>query len=260
MQEDIYDTPLWNYSVNDNSSFPFFGMAFNDESMFGESEITKIPLTICLVIAMILSLVGNLCTCVVIARNRSMRTPTNCYLFNLAVTDILTACFIPIEIYIIWTPGFFPLGEVGCRIHFILWDLASNCSLLIITAFSIERYLVVSRPFLRQKLSLNSRVFKIVGGIWILSCLFAIPDIYFTDLVEKKKYVFCYFIVSYGVSVVLTIDLFVFYIIPITLIFVLYGLIIIDLKKAQKKMKNSPVTAQQNKDRAVKMLGKLLNL
>ncbi|KAL8621940.1 hypothetical protein ACOMHN_046144 [Nucella lapillus] len=33
---------------------------------------------------------GNVCTCVVIARNRSMHTATNYYLFSLAVSDVLT--------------------------------------------------------------------------------------------------------------------------------------------------------------------------
>ena len=33
---------------------------------------------------------GNVCTCIVIARNRSMHTATNYYLFSLAVSDVLT--------------------------------------------------------------------------------------------------------------------------------------------------------------------------
>ena len=34
--------------------------------------------------------VGNVCTCVVIMTNSSMRTATNYYLFSLAVSDVLT--------------------------------------------------------------------------------------------------------------------------------------------------------------------------
>lgn len=33
---------------------------------------------------------GNVCTCVVIARNKRMHTATNYYLFSLAVSDLLT--------------------------------------------------------------------------------------------------------------------------------------------------------------------------
>lgn len=35
-------------------------------------------------------LVGNICTCIVIARNRNMHTATNYYLVSLAITDITT--------------------------------------------------------------------------------------------------------------------------------------------------------------------------
>ena len=34
-------------------------------------------------------LFGNTCTCIVIARNRYMHTATNCYLFSLAISDVL---------------------------------------------------------------------------------------------------------------------------------------------------------------------------
>ena len=36
---------------------------------------------------------GNVCTCVVIARNQYMHTATNYYLFSLAVSDMLTLVF-----------------------------------------------------------------------------------------------------------------------------------------------------------------------
>lgn len=34
--------------------------------------------------------IGNICTCIVIARNRNMHTATNYYLVSLAVADLLT--------------------------------------------------------------------------------------------------------------------------------------------------------------------------
>lgn len=38
-------------------------------------------------------LVGNLSTCIVIVQNPHMHTATNYYLFNLAVSDLLTLVF-----------------------------------------------------------------------------------------------------------------------------------------------------------------------
>ncbi len=38
---------------------------------------------------LLLGVLGNVCTCLVIARNRSMQNPTNYYLFSLALSDLL---------------------------------------------------------------------------------------------------------------------------------------------------------------------------
>lgn len=48
-----------------------------------------IPITVVYVIIFISGLMGNICTCLVIIRNRHMRTATNYYLFNLALSDLL---------------------------------------------------------------------------------------------------------------------------------------------------------------------------
>ena len=41
------------------------------------------------IVIFISGLFGNICTCIVIARNRYMHTATNCYLFSLAISDVL---------------------------------------------------------------------------------------------------------------------------------------------------------------------------
>lgn len=248
-----------NDSEYENNSYTFFGpvgMAFYDDgNVLDDTYAVKIALSVCLGITMILGVIGNVFTCAVIIQNRAMKTPTNYYLLNMAITDLLLVLFVPIEIYIIWIPDFYPLGEVGCRLHFVLWDTLSYCSLLIITSFTVERYLVVTRPFLRQKLSLNSRVFKIVGVIWLISIILNLPDIFNIELLERKKYVFCYFSVSNTISILVIVEIIVIFIIPMTIIFSLYVLITYQLKCSHKKLRSSPASGQHNKDKAIKLLG-----
>lgn len=55
----------------------------------GESVL----LIIVYVIIFITGVIGNVITCVVIARNSYMQTATNYYLFSLAVSDLLTLFF-----------------------------------------------------------------------------------------------------------------------------------------------------------------------
>ena len=52
-------------------------------------------------------------TCLVIVKNEYMRTTTNIYLFNLAVTDLATLIFaMPSELYLMWRQYPWTFGEV----------------------------------------------------------------------------------------------------------------------------------------------------
>jgi 7 transmembrane receptor (rhodopsin family) len=52
-----------------------------------------LPISICYFIIFVTGILGNVITCVVIAKNKTMHTATNYYLFNLAVSDFLVLIF-----------------------------------------------------------------------------------------------------------------------------------------------------------------------
>ena len=59
----------------------------------GDSHLpwnTLIPLTVIYSVFMVLGVIGNLATVIVILKNEYMKTATNIYLLNLALTDIAT--------------------------------------------------------------------------------------------------------------------------------------------------------------------------
>lgn len=51
---------------------------------------TVMTITVVYCVIFFTGIIGNICTCVVIARNAYMRSVTNYYLFSLAVSDVLT--------------------------------------------------------------------------------------------------------------------------------------------------------------------------
>ncbi|CAG4985870.1 unnamed protein product [Colias eurytheme] len=240
-------------TTNDTSTYTWYGIGlsfYDDHDTFQETNLVKSILSCILGVSMVLSLVGNTCTCAVITRERSMKIPTNYYLLNLAITDLMTALFVPIEIYIIWIKDQYPFSDEGCRLHFLIWDVLSNCSVLTILAFTIERYLVISKPFLRQRLALNSRVFKIITVIWIIACMFSVPNVFFTYLVERKNNIYCCLTVAEEKIIMIAVELVVFFVVPMTVIFVLYILIALILKSQS----SHPAYGAHNKNKAVKML------
>lgn len=54
-----------------------------------KSEVILILLTVIYIIIFITGILGNVVTCIVIAKNKSMHTAVNYYLFSLAVSDLL---------------------------------------------------------------------------------------------------------------------------------------------------------------------------
>lgn len=99
-----------------------------------------IPVTIIYGIIFFTGLVGNVSTCVVIARNRSMHTATNYYLFSLAVSDLLLLVSgLPPEMYYIWSHFPYIFGESFCVIQSFAAETSANATVLTITAFTVER-------------------------------------------------------------------------------------------------------------------------
>lgn len=61
----------------------------NNKFDVANSEVILIMLTVIYVIIFITGVLGNVVTCIVIARNKGMHTAVNYYLFSLAVSDLL---------------------------------------------------------------------------------------------------------------------------------------------------------------------------
>lgn len=76
---------------------------------------TAVPVTVVYTLIFVTGLIGNVATCVVIARNHYMHTTTNYCLFNLAISDLLMLLLgLPQETYTIWSAYPWIFGETFC--------------------------------------------------------------------------------------------------------------------------------------------------
>ncbi|KAE9549311.1 hypothetical protein FO519_007477 [Halicephalobus sp. NKZ332] len=121
---------------------------------------------------LVLGFFGNICTCVVIAKNKSMQNPTNYYLFSLAIR-------LPVELYGVFVP-LYPSqsGELMCKLRAFLVEFTSYASVLTITCFSIERWLAICFPLKAQVFSTLRRVSRVIVGLWICAFLAASPVVF----------------------------------------------------------------------------------
>lgn len=175
-------------------------------------------------------IVGNVMVILVVLTTKHMRTPTNCYLVSLAVADlmVLTAAGLPNiteSLYGEWVYGY-----AGCLCITYLQYLGINASSCSITAFTIERYIAICHPIKAQFICTLSRAKKIIVAVWTFTSLYCLMWFYLSDLTELMfdniTLVTCGYKVSRSLYLpIYFTDFAVFYVVPLVLATILYGLI-----------------------------------
>lgn len=95
-----------------------------------------IPFTLVYTVIFITGVVGNISTCIVIAKNKIMHTATNYYLFSLAVSDLLLLISaLPPEMYRIWSPYNYIFGSTICFLQGFSAETSANATVSYVTFF-----------------------------------------------------------------------------------------------------------------------------
>ncbi|XP_075962181.1 thyrotropin-releasing hormone receptor b [Anarhichas minor] len=219
----------------------------------------KVISSVLLLVICALGLVGNVMVVLVVLTTKHMRTPTNCYLVSLAVADVmvLTAAGMPAITDSLF--GSWVFGHYGCLCITYFQYLGINASSCSITAFTIERYIAICHPIKAQFLCTLSRAKKIILFVWAFTSLYCVMWFYLSDIeqlvydnvtivvcgyrVPRKFYLPVYFF-----------DFGVFFVLPLLLSAVLYGLIArilflnpLPSDSKDKKKKNGPNDGANNK-------------
>uniref|UniRef100_A0A1B0CVX4 Putative 7 transmembrane receptor n=1 Tax=Lutzomyia longipalpis TaxID=7200 RepID=A0A1B0CVX4_LUTLO len=104
------------------------------------------------------------------SRCRTLRTPANALVINLAVSDLGMMMKIPVVIYNSFHHG--PaLGSLACRFYGFIGGLTGTVSIATLTAIAIERYHVIVYPLNGQRSSSHLR--QVVAFVWLYSFFFS---------------------------------------------------------------------------------------
>ncbi|XP_026815961.1 pyrokinin-1 receptor-like isoform X1 [Rhopalosiphum maidis] len=204
-----------------------------------------VPMTIMYSVIFVTGVIGNSITCMVIAKHKYMHTATNYYLFSLAMSDlILLVSGLPQEMWSIWSRYPYVFGEIFCQLRGLFSEMSANATVLTITAFTAERYVAICHPFMAQSMSKLSRAVKLIIIIWLVAVLFAIPQaLQFTvsswDGSSETMQCNIRSILLMNTDIELstvsfTLSTLLFFLLPMTLITVLYILIGLRLRRSDK--------------------------
>ncbi|XP_050520533.1 opsin, ultraviolet-sensitive-like [Daktulosphaira vitifoliae] len=170
---------------------------------------------------------GNALVIIMYIRCKSLQTPANVLIINLAVSDFFMVAKSPVVIYnsIYQGPA---LGKLGCKLYGFFGGLTGIGSIMTLAAISLDRYYVIVHPLNSAVKTTKSRARILIALIWLYGFIFSIlPTLdigfshytpegflsscsfdYLTDDIHEKRFILIFFTAAW--------------VVPFTLIFFCY--------------------------------------
>ncbi|KAM4616855.1 neuropeptide FF receptor 1 like 2 [Polymixia lowei] len=121
----------------------------------------------------LLCMVGNILVCLIVLGNRRMRTVTNLFILNLAVSDLLVGIFcIPTTLVDNLITGW-PFTNAVCKMSGFVQGMSVSASVFTLVAIAVERFRYIVYP-LQPKLTILVAKATIVL-IWVLAVVIMCP-------------------------------------------------------------------------------------
>ncbi|XP_002732004.1 RYamide receptor-like [Saccoglossus kowalevskii] len=121
----------------------------------------------------LLAVIGNLVVCYIVLGNPRMRTVTNYFIVNLAISDILMAVLC-VNLTFYYSINFhWPFGFVMCALVQYVQMVSVSISIFTLVAISLDRYVAIIHP-LRPRMT-RKQAFIIMIIIWVLAGGISLP-------------------------------------------------------------------------------------
>lgn len=211
---------------------------------------------------LVLSLVGNCCVIWIFSTSKSLRTPSNIFIVNLAVFDLVMAMEMPMLIISSFLERM--IGwEIGCDIYAFLGGVSGMGQSITNAAIAFDRYRTISCPIDGR---LNAKQAAVIAGFtWFWAMPFSVLPLfkiwgryttegflttcsfdYLSDDPDTKVFVMAIFIWAY--------------VIPLTFIVYFYSQLIKSIRSHEKmlrdqarKMNVKSLVSNQDKERSVEL-------
>ncbi|MGH0155883.1 UNVERIFIED_CONTAM: hypothetical protein FKN15_030335 [Acipenser sinensis] len=123
-------------------------------------------------------MMGNFLVIYAFSRCKSLRTPANMFIINLAITDFLMSVtqapiFFTTSLHKRWI-----FGEKGCELYAFCGALFGICSMITLMVIAIDRYFVITRPLASIGVMSWKRALLILSGAWLYSLGWSLPPFF----------------------------------------------------------------------------------
>ncbi|CAI9597513.1 unnamed protein product [Staurois parvus] len=126
----------------------------------------------------ITGMLGNFLVIYAFCRSRSLRSPANMFIINLAVSDFFMSVtqapvFFTTSLHKRWI-----FGEKGCELYAFCGALFGITSMITLMVIAVDRYFVITRPLASIGVMSKKRAVLILLGVWIYSLAWSLPPFF----------------------------------------------------------------------------------
>ncbi|XP_073452828.1 melanopsin isoform X1 [Aquarana catesbeiana] len=126
----------------------------------------------------ITGMLGNFLVIYAFSRSRSLRSPANMFIINLAISDFLMSItqapvFFTTSLHKRWI-----FGEKGCELYAFCGALFGITSMITLMVIALDRYFVITRPLASIGVVSKKRAVLILLGVWLYSLAWSLPPFF----------------------------------------------------------------------------------
>ena len=160
------------------------------------SEAVSVFFTTAMAVITFGGLIGNLVVFITVYRNPNLRTSTNYYYVNMAVSDFLaslTAWPQYLTDEIITSKGSLiegPLATPGCKVGVYVRSVSTVVSILSLVLIAVDRFIATVYPLKATLLSSKIRI-SLMFATWLIAMGYFVPMFYFFKVEDVGEETFC---------------------------------------------------------------------
>ncbi|XP_008927806.1 C-C chemokine receptor type 4 [Manacus vitellinus] len=137
----------------------------------------------------LVGLTGNILVIVVLFKYKRLKSMTDVYLLNLAISDLLFVLSLPFWSYFMLDQWVF--GTPWCKIISWIYLVGFYSGIFFIMLMSIDRYLAIVRAVfsLKARTAFHGLITSLV--IWLVAFLASVPELVFRESFNEHNYTTC---------------------------------------------------------------------
>ncbi|XP_053307241.1 melanopsin isoform X2 [Spea bombifrons] len=121
---------------------------------------------------------GNFLVIYAFCRSRSLRSPANMFIINLAISDFFMSAtqapvFFATSLHKRWI-----FGEKGCELYAFCGALFGITSMITLMVIAVDRYFVITRPLTSIGVLSKKRAMLILLSVWLYSLAWSLPPFF----------------------------------------------------------------------------------